>query len=81
MVYYIIYITGCFWITVPNMFIGMSFGKAHVPWWATWILFIYILFHIIVEITLEIHQCCTHKKNKGTIVVSLSNYVNTCNKN
>lgn len=59
----------------------MSFGKAHVPWWATWILFIYILFHIIVEITLEIHQCCTHKKNKGTIVVSLSNYVNTCNKN
>lgn len=50
------------------MFIGMSFGKAHVPWWATWILFIYILFHIIVEITLEIHQCCTHKKNKGTLL-------------
>lgn len=51
-------------LAIPNMFIGMSFGKAHVPWWATWILFIYILFHIIVEITLEIHQCCTHKKNK-----------------
>ncbi|XP_061175117.1 pikachurin-like [Saccostrea echinata] len=53
-------------LAIPNMFIGMSFGKAHVPWWATWILFIYILFHIIVEITLEIHQCCTHKKNKGS---------------
>ncbi|KAK3089760.1 hypothetical protein FSP39_006280, partial [Pinctada imbricata] len=51
-------------LAIPNMFIGMDFGKSHVPWWATWILFIYILFHIIVEITLEVHQCCTHKKNK-----------------
>jgi len=50
------------------MFIGMDFGKAMVPWWATWILCIYIIFHIIVEITLEVHQCCTHKKNKGKIL-------------
>lgn len=51
-------------LAIPNMFIGMDFGKAMVPWWATWILCIYILYHIIVEITLEVHQCCTHKKNK-----------------
>lgn len=51
-------------LAIPNMFIGMDFGKAHVPWWATWILCIYILYHIIVEVTLEVHQCCTHKKNK-----------------
>lgn len=51
-------------LAIPNMFIGMDFGKSMVPWWATWILCIYILYHIIVEITLEVHQCCTHKKNK-----------------
>lgn len=42
----------------------MDFGKANVPWWATWILVIWVIFHIVVELSLEVHQCCTYKKNK-----------------
>ncbi|XP_060073504.1 putative ferric-chelate reductase 1 homolog [Ylistrum balloti] len=62
--FYWLFGTVAWCLAIPNMFIGMDFGKSMVPWWATWILCIYILFHIIVEITLEVHQCCTHKKNK-----------------
>ncbi|KAH9509737.1 hypothetical protein Btru_044379 [Bulinus truncatus] len=51
-------------LAIPTIFIGMDFGKVMVPWWATWILVIWVIFHIIVELTLEIHQCCTYKKNK-----------------
>lgn len=51
-------------LAIPQIFIGMDFGKANVPWWATWILVIWVIFHIIVELSLEIHQCCTYKKNK-----------------
>ena len=54
-----------FAISVPNIFIGMDFGKANIPWWATWILVAWVIFHIIVELSLEVHQCCTYKKNKG----------------
>ncbi|KAI8787006.1 ferric-chelate reductase 1 [Biomphalaria glabrata] len=51
-------------LAIPTIFIGMDFGKVMVPWWATWILVIWVIFHIIVELSLEIHQCCTYKKNK-----------------
>uniref|UniRef100_A0A0B7BD10 Cytochrome b561 domain-containing protein n=1 Tax=Arion vulgaris TaxID=1028688 RepID=A0A0B7BD10_9EUPU len=51
-------------LAIPQIFIGMDFGKVMVPWWATWVLVIWVIFHIIVELTLEIHQCCTYKKNK-----------------
>ena len=54
-----------FSISVPNIFIGMDFGKAMVPWWLTWILCFFFLFSLICEVILEVHQCCTHKKNKG----------------
>ncbi|XP_012934550.1 putative ferric-chelate reductase 1 [Aplysia californica] len=51
-------------LAIPQIFIGMDFGKVMVPWWATWILVIWVIFHIVVELSLEIHQCCTYKKNK-----------------
>ncbi|XP_059177602.1 putative ferric-chelate reductase 1 homolog isoform X2 [Physella acuta] len=51
-------------LSIPTIFIGMDFGKVMVPWWATWILVIWVIFHIAVELSLEIHQCCTYKKNK-----------------
>ncbi|CAG5120623.1 unnamed protein product, partial [Candidula unifasciata] len=51
-------------LAIPQIFIGMDFGKVMVPWWATWVLVIWVIFHIAVELTLEIHQCCTYKKNK-----------------
>ncbi|XP_076440456.1 putative ferric-chelate reductase 1 [Babylonia areolata] len=51
-------------LAIPQIFIGMDFGKANVPWWATWILVIWVIFHIVVELSLEVHQCCTYKKNK-----------------
>ncbi|KAK7495836.1 hypothetical protein BaRGS_00012826, partial [Batillaria attramentaria] len=51
-------------LAIPQIFIGMDFGKANVPWWATWILVIWVIIHIAIELSLEIHQCCTYKKNK-----------------
>ncbi|ESP03638.1 hypothetical protein LOTGIDRAFT_237623 [Lottia gigantea] len=51
-------------LSIPQIFIGMEFGKAMVPWWATWIVVIWAIAHIVIELTLEVHQCCTHKKNK-----------------
>ncbi|XP_041360085.1 putative ferric-chelate reductase 1 [Gigantopelta aegis] len=51
-------------LAIPTIFIGMDFGKPNVPWWATWILVIWFIFHLVIEISLEVHQCCTHKKNK-----------------
>ncbi|XP_071119477.1 putative ferric-chelate reductase 1 [Haliotis cracherodii] len=51
-------------LAIPNIFIGMDFGKAMIPWWATWIMVFWVIFHLIIEVTLEVHQCCTHKKNK-----------------
>lgn len=66
----ILMLTGNCWVqhlcAVPTIFIGMDFGKANVPWWATWILVIWVIFHIVIELSLEVHQCCTYKKNKGT---------------
>ncbi|KAK7099857.1 putative ferric-chelate reductase 1 [Littorina saxatilis] len=51
-------------LAIPTIFIGMDFGKANVPWWATWILVVWVIFHIVIELSLEVHQCCTYKKNK-----------------
>jgi small-conductance mechanosensitive channel len=51
-------------LAIPQMFIGMDFGKVMVPWWATWSMVIWVIFHLVCELTLEIHQCCTYKKNK-----------------
>ncbi|GFO18088.1 ferric-chelate reductase 1 [Plakobranchus ocellatus] len=62
--FYWVFWTIAYVLSIPNIFIGMDFGKVGVPWWATWILVIWVIFHIAVELTLEIHQCCTYKKNK-----------------
>lgn len=62
--FYFLFWAIAFCLAIPNIFIGMDFGKANVPWWLTWILCIFFLFHLICEVILEIHQCCTHKKNK-----------------
>ncbi|KAL3869161.1 hypothetical protein ACJMK2_041872 [Sinanodonta woodiana] len=56
--------TVAFCLAIPNLFIGLDFGKANTPWWATWIICIYFIFNLVCEIILEVHQCCTHKKNK-----------------
>lgn len=62
--FYWLFWTIAFCLAIPNIFIGMEFGKAMVPWWLTWILCIFFLFNFICEVMLEVHQCCTHKKNK-----------------
>ncbi|KAK3777706.1 hypothetical protein RRG08_021816 [Elysia crispata] len=62
--FYWVFWTIAYVLSIPQIFIGMEFGKVGVPWWATWILVIWVIFHIAVELTLEIHQCCTYKKNK-----------------
>lgn len=62
--FYWLFWTIAFCLAIPNIFIGMEFGKAMVPWWLTWIICIFFLFNFICEVILEVHQCCTHKKNK-----------------
>lgn len=62
--FYWVFWTIAYVLSIPQIFIGMDFGKVGVPWWATWILVIWVIFHIAIELTLEIHQCCTYKKNK-----------------
>ncbi|XP_052775405.1 putative ferric-chelate reductase 1 [Mya arenaria] len=62
--FYWLFWTIAFCLAVVNIFIGMEFGKAMVPWWLTWIVCIFFLFNFVCEIILEVHQCCTHKKNK-----------------
>ncbi|WAR23065.1 FRRS1-like protein [Mya arenaria] len=64
--FYWLFWTIAFCLAVVNIFIGMEFGKAMVPWWLTWIVCIFFLFNFVCEIILEVHQCCTHKKNKGS---------------
>lgn len=53
-----------FCLAIPNIFIGLDMGKANVPWWLTWIVCLFYLFHLICEILLEIHQCCTQRRNE-----------------
>lgn len=62
--FYVIFWAIAFCLAIPNIFIGMDLGKANVPWWLTWIVCIFFLFHLICEVILEIHQCCTSKRNK-----------------
>lgn len=47
-----------------NIFIGLNLQKAHVPWWATWVVAAFFLFHLIVELILEIHGCLNSKKEE-----------------
>lgn len=51
-------------LATPTLFIGMNLPKAHVPWWVTWVLVAFMLFHLIVELMLEIHGCLNANKQK-----------------
>lgn len=62
--FYFLFWAIAFCLAIPNIFIGLDFGKANVPWWLTWIISLFFIFHLICEVILEIQQCCTHKKNK-----------------
>ncbi|KAL4236801.1 DOMON domain-containing protein frrs1L [Mactra antiquata] len=62
--FYWLFWTIAFCLAIPNIFIGMEFGKVMVPWWLTWVLCIFFLFNLVCEVILEVHQCVTHKKNK-----------------
>jgi len=57
--------TAAFVLAAPTMFIGMSLYKAFVPWWATWVAVAFFLFHIIIELMLEIHGCINGPKQKS----------------
>ncbi|CAD5122750.1 DgyrCDS11159 [Dimorphilus gyrociliatus] len=51
-------------ISMPTVFIGLSMQKAAVPSWATWVMMAFFLFHLIVELLLEIHGCINSRKQK-----------------
>jgi len=52
---------------VPAVFISFDLPRLLLPHYASWILFIFIIFFIIVQLILLIHQCCTCKTNKERI--------------
>jgi len=54
---------------VPAIFIGLNLHKAFVPSWATWIITAFYLFHLIIELLLEIHGCLNARKQQRTCVV------------
>jgi hypothetical protein len=56
--------TVAFVLQVPTIFIGLNLHKAFVPSWATWIITAFVLFHLIVELLLEIHGCLNARKQK-----------------
>ena len=65
----------CFSIhSVPAIFIGLSLHKAFVPSWATWVITAFVLFHLIIELLLEIHGCLNARKQQRmyiSIVIQL----------
>lgn len=44
----------------------MDLSKSDLPNWCSWLLFFWVLFHIVVEIILEIHYCCTFSQLQGS---------------
>jgi len=52
-------------LAVPCIFIGMDLSKSDIPNWCAWLLFAWVIFHIIVEIVLEVHYCCTFYRLEG----------------
>jgi hypothetical protein len=57
--------TVAYCLAVPCIFIGMDLKKSDIPNWCAWVLFVWVIFHIIVEIVLEIHYCCTFTRTNG----------------
>jgi len=51
-------------LAAPTLFIGLSMPKAFTPSWATWVLVAFYLFHVIIELLLEIHGCINGRKQK-----------------
>jgi len=50
-------------LAVPCIFIGMDLSKSDIPNWCAWLLFAWVIFHIVTEIILEVHYCCTFRQN------------------
>lgn len=44
----------------------MDLSKSDIPNWCAWLLFAWVIFHIIVEIVLEVHYCCTFYRLEGS---------------
>jgi hypothetical protein len=53
-----------FVLQMPAILIGLNLHKAFVPSWATWIITAFLLFHLIIELLLEIHGCLNSKKQQ-----------------
>lgn len=51
-------------LQLPAIFIGLNLHKAFVPPWATWIMTAFVLFHLIIELLLEIHGCLNARKQQ-----------------
>lgn len=60
-------------LAVPCIFIGMDLAKSDVPNWCAWLLFAWVIFHIVIEIILEIHYCCTFNRHNGENYSEINN--------
>ena len=59
----------CVSVSVPAIFIGLNLHKSFVPSWATWVITAFILFHLIIELLLEIHGCLNARKQQRMSLV------------
>lgn len=57
--------TCAYCLAVPCIFIGMDLSKSDIPNWCAWLLFAWVIFHILIEIILEVHYCCTFYRLEG----------------
>jgi hypothetical protein len=62
--------TVAYCLSVPQVFIGMDLRKIDLPNWCSWVLFFWVIFHIVVEIILEVHYCCTFHKHTESKLAS-----------
>ena len=53
-------------VVVPALLIGLNLHKAFVPSWSTWIITAFFLFHLVIELMLEIHGCLNARKQQRT---------------
>ncbi|XP_067939149.1 putative ferric-chelate reductase 1 [Watersipora subatra] len=50
---------------IVAIFLGMLLQSSAVPEWITYVMMAFCLFHVCIEIILEIHQCSMHAENRA----------------
>jgi hypothetical protein len=49
-------------LAVANLFLGLQLDEMAMPEWPFWLLVIWLLIHIVVELALEVHTWLEHER-------------------